>query len=43
LQRASAVDRGSLQRQFTFWLAALFLFVLAFWLLGSFYSGENSD
>jgi predicted PurR-regulated permease PerM len=33
LQRASAVDSDVFHRQFTFWLAALFLFVLAFWLL----------
>ena len=33
LQRASAVDSGVFQRQFTFWLAALFLFALALWLL----------
>lgn len=33
LQRASAVDSDVFHRQFTFWLAALFLFALAFWLL----------
>jgi predicted PurR-regulated permease PerM len=33
LQRASAVDSDVFHRQFTFWLAALFLFVLLFWLL----------
>lgn len=31
LQRASAVNSDVFHRQFTFWLAALFLFVLAFW------------
>ena len=33
LQRASAVDSDVFHRQFTFWLAAPFLFALAFWLL----------
>ena len=33
LQRASAVNSDVFHRQFTFWLAALFLFALAFWLL----------
>jgi predicted PurR-regulated permease PerM len=33
LQRVSAVKSDVFHRHFTFWLAALFLFVLAFWLL----------